>query len=235
MSLWTILLNSGRRLFDTGPEPEIDSVGADGCVPDPNDVGFTAAVVGLGAKMAAADGLVSDSEIMAFARVFRAPPEEADNVRRVFALARQTVRGYEAYARRIGKRYRDRPCLLEGVLDGLFQIAGADGVVTEAELTYLRNVADAFGFDGAAFRRIRASHLGPERDDPYDILGVAHDAEFNDIRSAYRRLMADHHPDRIVQKGAPREFEDAVHAKAASITAAYARIRAERGLRVRQD
>jgi DnaJ like chaperone protein len=235
MSLWTTLLSSGRRLFDTGPEPAIDSADADGCAPDPNDVGFTAAVVGLGAKMAAADGLVSDSEIMAFSRVFRAPPEEAENVRRVFALARQTVRGYEAYARRIGKRYGDRPCLLEGVLDGLFQIAGADGVVTEAEMTYLQNVSEAFGFDAATFRRIRASHLGPERDDPYHILGVAHDAAFDDVRSAYRRLMADHHPDRVIQMGAPREFEDAAHAKAASITSAYARIRAERGLLVRQD
>jgi DnaJ like chaperone protein len=235
MSLWTNLLSSGRRLFDSGPEPDIDSDGADGCAPDPNDVGFTAAVVGLGAKMAAADGLVSDTEIMAFARVFRAPPEEADNVRRVFMLARQTVRGYEAYARRIGKRYHDRPCLLEGVLDGLFQIAGADGVVTDSELVYLQNVSDAFGFDRTTFRRIRATHLGPERDDPYHILGVAHDADFPDIRTAYRRLMADHHPDRIIQMGAPREFEDAAHTKAAAITAAYARIRAERGLLVRQD
>lgn len=235
MSLWTNLLSSGRRLFDSGPEPDIDSDGADGCAPDPNDVGFTAAVVGLGAKMAAADGLVSDTEIMAFARVFRAPPEEADNVRRVFMLARQTVRGYEAYARRIGKRYHDRPCLLEGVLDGLFQIAGADGVVTDSELDYLQNVSDAFGFDRTIFRRVRATHLGPERDDPYHILGVAHDADFPDIRTAYRRLMADHHPDRIIQMGAPREFEDAAHTKAAAITAAYARIRAERGLLVRQD
>ena len=235
MSLWTNLLSSGRRLFDSGPEPDIDSDGADGCAPDPNDVGFTAAVVGLGAKMAAADGLVSDTEIMAFARVFRAPPEEADNVRRVFMLARQTVRGYEAYARRIGKRYHDRPCLLEGVLDGLFQIAGADGVVTDSELVYIQNVSDAFGFDRTTFRRIRATHLGPERDDPYHILGVAHDADFPDIRTAYRRLMADHHPDRIIQMGAPREFEDAAHTKAAAITAAYARIRAERGLLVRQD
>lgn len=235
MSLWTTLLNSGRRLFDSGPEPDIDSAGGDACAPDANDVGFTAAVVGLGAKMAVADGLVSDSEIMAFARVFRAPPDEADNVRRVFLLARQTVRGYEAYARRIGKRYHDRPCLLEGVLDGLFQIAGADGVVTEPELAYLRNVSDAFGFDRVTFRRIHAAHLGPDRDDPYHILGVAHDAAFPDIRTAYRRLMSDHHPDRIVQMGAPREFEDAAHSKAAAITAAYARIRAERGLLVRQD
>ena len=96
-------------------------------------------------------------------------------------------------------------------------------------------MSEAFGFSEATFRRIRASHLGPDRDDPYHVLGVAHDAEFTDIRLAYRRLMADHHPDRIVQMGAPREFEGSLHAKAAAITAAYAKIRAERGLLVRQD
>lgn len=235
MSLWTSLLESGRRLFDPGPDPDSDPGGTDNCAPDPNDVGFTAAVVGLGAKLAKADGQVTDSEIMAFSRVFRAPPEEAENVRRVFNLARQTVRGYESYARRIGRRYSHRPCLLEGVLDGLFQIAGADGAVTQPEMDYLRTVSQAFGFSEATFRRIRASHLGPDRDDPYHVLGVAHDAEFADIRSAYRQLMADHHPDRIVQMGAPREFETTAHAKAAAITAAYAQIRAERGLLVRQD
>ncbi|MBY9065662.1 molecular chaperone DjiA [Hyphomonas sp. WL0036] len=236
MSLWTTLLESGKRLFDHGPDPapQPDPAG-ECCEPDPNDVGFTAAVVGLSAKMAMADGLVTDQEIMVFSRVFRARPEDADNVRRVFNLARQTVRGYESYARRIGKRYSDRPCLLEGVLDGLFQIAGADGVVTQPELVYLRTVSDAFGFSEATFRRIRASHLGPDRDDPYHVLGVAHDAEFAVIRTAYRRLMADHHPDRIIHKGAPREFETSVHSKAASITAAYAQIRAERGLLVQQD
>ena len=159
-----------------------------------------------------------------------AAPEDADKVRRVFNIARQTVRGYEAYARRIGKKYSARPCLLEGVLDGLFMIAGADGVVTDDEMQYLRTVAENFGFDETTFRRIRASHLGPDRDDPYHILGVAHDAAFDDIRRAYRKLMADNHPDRIVGNGAPREFELAAHDKAAAITGAYARIRAERGL-----
>ena len=121
------------------------------------------------------------------------------------------------------------------MLDGLFQIAGADGVVTADEMDYLRTVSDAFGFDELTFRRIKASHLGPDSDDPYHILGVSHDAEFSDIRAAYRQLMSDHHPDRVVQMGAPREFEDAAHAKAASITAAYAQIRTERGLLIRSD
>jgi DnaJ like chaperone protein len=234
MSLWTRLLEGGNRPFepDSLPEPATGDID---CAPDPNDVGFTAAVVGLGAKLAMADGAVTDQEIMVFSRVFRAAPEDADNVRRVFNIARQTVRGYESYARRIGRKYRSRPCLLEGVLDGLFQIAGADGVITDAEMVFLRNVSEAFGFSEATFRRIRASHLGPDRDDPYHILGVPHDAEFKSIRAAYRQLMSDNHPDRVVQMGAPREFEDAAHAKAAAITAAYAQIRTERGLLVRPE
>ena len=72
--------------------------------------------------------------------------------------------------------------------------------------------------------------MGPDRDDPYHVLGVAHDADFDEIRRVYRRLMADNHPDRVIQTGAPREFENAAHEKAATITSAYARIRAERGL-----
>lgn len=229
MSMWQRLIESGKRLFDV--EVEDDPLPADlECAPDPNDVGFTAAVVGLGAKMAKADGRVTDDEIMVFSRVFQTAPKDAAAVRRVFNLAQQTVNGYESYARKIGRKYAARPCLLEGVLDGLFMIATADGVVTEDELSYLRTVSEAFGFSEATFRRIKASHMGADRDDPYHILGVAHDAEFEDIRKVYRRLMADNHPDRMIQNGAPPEFEHAAHEKAATITSAYARIRAERGL-----
>ncbi|MEO1323232.1 MAG: TerB family tellurite resistance protein, partial [Pseudomonadota bacterium] len=154
MSLWQRLIESGKRLFDV--DVVEDPVPADlDCAPDPNDVGFTAAVVGLGAKMAKADGRVTDDEIMVFSRVFQTAPKDATAVRRVFSLAQQTVKGYESYARKIGRKYAARPCLLEGVLDGLFMIATADGVVTEDELTYLQSVSEAFGFTEATFRRIK--------------------------------------------------------------------------------
>ena len=68
------------------------------------------------------------------------------NIHRLYDLARQTTRGFESYARRLAKRYAGCPTLLEDVLDGLFHIAAADGVVTQDELDYLEQVSDLFGF-----------------------------------------------------------------------------------------
>ena len=236
MTIWNRLLERAQRLFDPQDEGDLPVVADSGsCGPDPQDVGFTAAVVGLGAKLAKADGQVTDDEVEVFSKVFRAAPEDAASVRRVFNLARQTVRGYEGYASKIARKYGDRPCLLEGVLDGLFYIAGADGVVTLDEMIYLQKVSTIFGFSDDDFRRIKASHLGADPDDPYEILGVSHSANFNDIRVAYRKLMADNHPDRLVMNGAPHEFEARANEKAAAITGAYAKIRAERGMLIRAD
>ena len=236
MTIWTRLLESAQRLFDPRSDDDLPDRESSGeCGPDPQDVAFTAAVVGLGAKLAKADGEVTDDEVQVFSQVFRAAPEDAASVRRVFNIARQTVRGYEGYAARIARRSGDRPCLLEGVLDGLFYIAGADGVVTLDEMIYLQKVSSIFGFSEADFRRIKASHLGADADDPYEILGVSHSADFNTIKIAYRKLMADHHPDRLLMNGAPVEFEQRAHEKAAAITSAYAKIRAERGMLIRAD
>jgi len=239
MSIWSQLAGLAGRAFDIGDEPARavgTEVGEVQCGPDPNDLEFTAAVVGLGAKLAKADGLVTVDEVSAFSRVFRSAPGDEAAMRRVFDIARQTVVGYENYARRIAKRYRDRPCLLEGVLDGLFQIAAADGVVTADELDYLRSVSDSFGFTPDQFRRIKASHLGAEPDDPYTVLGITHDSTFEQVREAYRKLMRENHPDLvIISKSAPREYEPVAHEKAAAITTAYARIRAERGFLTRAD
>ncbi len=228
MDLWRKLVKLSKHIFGHGNKKS-SALAEIEWAPNPNDFDFTAAIIGLGAKLAKADGQVTDPEIATFSQVFQTDPKDAAAVRRVFSLAQQSVHGYEAYAKQIGRKYRARPGLLEGVLDGLFMIAMADGVVTDDELSYLKTVASAFGFNDIAFERIVASHLGSEVGDPYQILGVAQDASFNEVRFAYRRLIADHHPDRFVARGVPLEFISVAHEKAAAITGAYARIRAERG------
>ncbi|MEJ0060055.1 MAG: molecular chaperone DjiA [Terricaulis sp.] len=224
MSVWSRIVELAARAFD--PEADPPALNQE-CAPQPNDIGFTAAVIGLAAKMAKADGDATESELRAASQVFRPPPGEESAFRRAFAIAKQTVLGYDSYARQIGRKYRARPCLLEDVLDGLFHIAAADGNVTDAEIAYLATVAEHFGFSDAEFRRIKATHLGPEADDPYAVLGLLPGASAEEARQAWRRLAAENHPDRMTQRGAPPEFVAIAAEKTAAINSAYARIREE--------
>ena len=194
-------------------------------------IAFTIGVIVLGAKMAKADGVVTQDEIAAFKRVFQIPSEEADNVARVFNMARKDARGFEPYARQIAGMFRDRRAVLEELLECLFQIAKADGSLHPNELAYLREVAGIFGFSDSEFEAIRAAEIGPDRADPYNILGVDRQADNDAIRAAYRRLTRENHPDRLIAQGMPQEFVDVANNRMAAINTAYDRIKKERGLR----
>jgi len=178
-------------------------------------------VTALGAKLAKADGNAQASEYAAFAEVFQPEPASAGNVRRLYQLARQTTRGFESYARRLAKRYRNCPQLLEDVLDGLFFVATCDGVVTSEELAYLERVSQLFGQSPLVFRRVKATHMGPEAGDPYVVLGVAHDASDAAVRAAWKAMLSVAHPDRARARGLPPEFIEVAEAKAAAINAAF--------------
>ncbi|MFQ5783283.1 MAG: TerB family tellurite resistance protein [Alphaproteobacteria bacterium] len=193
-------------------------------------VAFTVAVIALAAKMAKADGVVTRDEVDVFKRIFRIPPGDVGKVGRLFDAARRDAGGFEPYAEQIAQMFRDSPRVLEELLDGLFEIAKADNVVHPAELDYLRRVAALFGFDEAAFERIRAGHLGRGEADAYEILGVDSDAGDDELKAAHRRLARQYHPDRLIGEGLPQEFVDLANQKLATINDAYDRVRRERDL-----
>ncbi|WP_420242889.1 TerB family tellurite resistance protein [Roseiterribacter gracilis] len=195
---------------------------------------FTIGVIVLSAKMAKVDGRVTHDEIDAFRDMFHIPPHELKNVARVFDLAKRDAGGFEPYARQVAQLLRNRPAVLEEVLDCLFHIARADGKVGEAEIDFLRAVADIFGFSPAEFHRIAASNgvdptLGGETD-PYAVLGLGKDVSDDDARAAWKRLVREHHPDRLTAQGLPPEFVRMATEKLARINAAWDRIAKERGL-----
>lgn len=194
-------------------------------------IAFTIAVIVLGAKMAKADGVVSRAEVAAFKEVFQVPQHELKNVARLFDQARQDTAGFEPYAKQIARMFRKDHPILEELVDGLFHIAKADGGVHDAELAYLKSVAAIFGIDENNFARIREGHLGPDKADPYTILGVRRTASNEEIKIAWRKLARDTHPDTLMAQGLPAEFIEMANEKLATINAAYDKVAKERGIR----
>jgi len=194
-------------------------------------VAFTLAVIALGAKMAKADGQVTRDEVDAFKQLFRIPPSEVNNVAKIFDRAKGSTAGFEMYAAQVAKLFPHEPAVLEELLGGLFHIAKADGVIHPAELDYLKRVSEIFGFDQHTFERITATHSAPDKADPYEVLGVSADASDEQVKSAYRKLIHENHPDKLMAQGLPQEFIDLANEKMAAINAAYDKIKKARGLK----
>ncbi|NBB82019.1 MAG: DnaJ domain-containing protein [Alphaproteobacteria bacterium] len=192
---------------------------------------FTVGVIALGAKMAKADGVVTRDEVDAFKRVFRVPAEEEANVAKVFDRARKASAGFEVYARQIAQLFTPGHPVLVELLQCLMEIARADGTIHDAERAYLAEIARLFGIAEADWRRLEAIELGEGAADPYSVLGVAPDAADADIKAAYRQLVRENHPDTLVAQGLPAEFVEVADRKLAAINAAYAEVKAQRGLR----
>jgi DnaJ like chaperone protein len=193
-------------------------------------VAFTMAVIVLSAKMAKADGVVTREEVEAFKRVFHIPNDEMGMVGKLFDDARKDSKGFEPYAEQIGQMFAGEPAVLEELIGGLFHIAQADGVVHPAELDFLARVSMIFGFSERDFERLRASYDQPETSSPYEVLGVARDDSDADIKKAYRKLIVENHPDKLMAQGLPQEFIDLANEKMAAINVAYDVIKKQRGL-----
>ncbi len=199
--------------------------------PDPErSVGFTIAVIALGAKLAKADGAVSRDEVSAFRRVFTLPAGEERNAARVFNLARQDVAGFDAYARKIAAMFTDKDhpdnrALFIDLIEGLFHIALADDILHEDEDAFLAHTAEIFGLDARCYRAIRARLVDGASRDPYDLLGVPHDASLADIRAAWKTAVRENHPDAMIARGVPPEAVVLAERRLIAINAAWEDLR----------
>ena len=173
--------------------------------PPERTIGFTIAVIALGAKMAKADGLVTRDEVTAFRQVFHIPASETQNAARVFDLARKDVAGFDLYAARIRDMFGAGHQALVDLLEGLFYIAVADGRYHPNENVFLEEVARIFGVQSRDFVNMRARFVPDENPDPYCVLGVDPTSDSEMVRQAWRSLVREYHPDRMIARGVPEE------------------------------
>lgn len=192
-------------------------------------VGFTIAVIALGAKMAKADGRVTRDEVSAFRRIFVIPPDEEQQAARLFDLARTDIAGFDTYARQVARMFHDRPQVLADLLEGLVYIAMADGIFHPGESAFLDEVNRIFGLPEATYRTIKARHL-PDVTDPYEILGARPDMDNDALRRHYRALVRELHPDGMISRGIPVEAIRLAEDRLAAVNEAWEEVKRERGI-----
>ena len=132
------------------------------------------------------------------------------------------------------------------VLDLLLDLVHAEGALADAKLALVRKLCWSLGVSdhelaalsamkgyaaaaGGGFRGARPPPSGPIRIDPYAVLGLDRGANERDIKRAYRKLMSQHHPDKLGD--VPEVLRRRAEERAREINAAYERIKSERGFK----
>jgi DnaJ like chaperone protein len=192
-----------------------------------DDMAFSIALIALSAKMAKADGVPTEPEYKAFRRFFTYPDSEEQKVSMIYRLAQQDVAGFDHYLARVAKLFDANPAALEDVLDCLFYIAVADGIEHPRERAMLEQAAEAFGVSKIAFRRLKAVHFGLDAEDPYAVLGIEPGIAASELKSIYRALVREHHPDALLARGVPPSLIKIAEARMAAINTAYERVSTE--------
>ena len=109
----------------------------------------------------------------------------------------------------------------------LFGIAQSDGNISNSELNVIQRIAGLLGLRQYEFEQLKAM-FWKDSSDAYKTLGLDKSATDSDIKSAYRRLAREHHPDKVASMG--DQYQKAAKEKFQKIQEAYEMIKKERGL-----
>jgi len=123
-------------------------------------------------------------------------------------------------------QYMDHAGRLE-LLHLLFGLAMADGELSKAEIQVLEEMARLLRISQADFNSIRAM-FGNTTEDAYTVLEVSADATDEEVKKAYRKLAAKHHPDKVAHLG--EEVQQAAKEKFQHINQAWEQVKKARGM-----
>lgn len=116
------------------------------------------------------------------------------------------------------------------------KVALADGPLHPAEKAFLLELCRRFRIHPQYFSMLGKGseythrHAPDPLSEAYRVLGLSSTASDADIKQHYRRLMNQHHPDKILARGLPQSYLRAAQEKTQAIRAAYDEIRTQRAL-----
>lgn len=209
---------------------------------------FTATFSTMG-HLAKVDGRVSPAEIElaeAVIRQMQLSPEQREAAIRLFNEGKKPEFELDATLEQFRQECQRRRNLIQMFVELQLQAAYADGTLDSAEERLLLHICEVLGFPEERLRLLERMLRGEQQargrgrrgaaagdgmslDDACAILGVSRDAPFDEVKKAYRRLMSQHHPDKLVSRGLPDEMIQVAKTKSQDISRAYERIKDARG------
>jgi DnaJ like chaperone protein len=150
--------------------------------------------------------------------------------RNIFHAAMKSSQGFEDFARQFYFEFKNQPQLLELMIDILVRVSTSDSRLNESEERLIRAAVGIFNFSIRDYEKIKQKYAATF-DKSYAVLGCDRNDSDEQIKSRYRKLVNDFHPDKIASKGLPEEFTRFATEKFQEIQAAYEDIQQERRLK----
>ncbi len=205
---------------------------------------FTATFSVMG-YIAKADGRVTRDEIRLAEDVMShlgLNTEMRESAKRLFSEGKSDNFPIDEILDQFRKETLRRTTLIQMFLEIQLQAAYADGVMHPAEEKVLAQICRKLGIPLAQLKRLEEmlkagfgntgySQAGSPQTtlkDAYAILGIDDSVSDTELKNTYRRLMSQHHPDKLVAKGLPEEMIRDATEKTQQIKSAYETIRESR-------
>lgn len=204
---------------------------------------FFATTFGVMGHIAKSDGRVSEDEIRAARRIMhgmRLSPEQVTHAIGYFTRGKQPDFRLDAALGDLAGALRGRRELVRAFVEIQLQALIASGGLDRAKRELMWQVARRLGMGRVELAQIEAlvrarqasvmgvSRSGQDLANAYRVLGVDPEAATKDVKLAYRRLMSQHHPDKLVARGLPESMRANAEQRTREIRAAYERVKATR-------
>jgi DnaJ like chaperone protein len=164
-------------------------------------------------KMAKGDGVITEDEIAVvddfFINVLKLGPEKRREAIDIFQKSKQSDTPFEVYAREFYSKHKEKKELLEAAIDLLTCVAFADGELSAEEEILLNQAIIIFGVDASRYKEYKEAYNEQEvtstdvREERYyaRILGLQDDITPEKVKSSYRKLAVQYHPDKVSHLG----------------------------------
>ena len=181
-------------------------------------------------KLAKTDGVVTRDEIVVvenFINNLAITDMEKQFAKQVFNESKNSRYSIEDFAIQLYHLTKDQPTVLLAFFDVLFQVAAADGQFHPSEEAAVKRIKDIFRISDQQYNNTKERYFN-DIDKHYKTLNCTPESSDEEIKSNYKKLVKDFHPDTIVSKGLPEEFTDFATKRFREIQEAYEKIRKER-------